>query len=105
LYYAPEVRNFSEIQVIPVKVSDAEKDMAVRLLENFSNDNFDPSRYEDTYGKTVQEAVEAKIAGQEVIVPKDVSHATVLDIFDALKMSVASSEPAKKAKKAKVKVK
>lgn len=106
LFYAPEIRNFSEIPVLPIKASDPEKMMAVRLLEAMSNDEFDASQYVDTYNKAVQEAVDAKIAGQEVMVPKDVSHATVLDMFDALKMSLdavkkdkASKKPLKKAKK------
>ncbi len=97
LFYAPEVRNFSEVPVIPVRVSDAEKELASRLLSALSNDSYDPSRYEDTYGNTVREAVEAKIAGQEIVVPKDITHTTVLDLFDALKLSVDDAKKTKKA--------
>jgi DNA end-binding protein Ku len=77
--------------------------MATRLLEALSNDEFDPSQYRDAYNDAVKAAVAAKIAGQEVVVPKDEATANVLDILDALKMSLEAAKknkkPAKKGKK------
>lgn len=105
LYYAPEVRDFSEIPVLPIPVSATEKTMAIRLMDAMSNDSFDPNQYEDTYAKTLKEAVEAKIAGQEVVVPKDVTNVTVVDMMDALKMSIEAAAKKKKPAPKKVKVK
>jgi DNA end-binding protein Ku len=96
LYYAPEIRAFSEIPIIPVRISDEEMSLANLLLERMSSASYDPSQYKDTYHETVQKAVETKIAGQEVVVPKDVTTATVVDMMEALKMSI---EAAKKTKK------
>jgi DNA end-binding protein Ku len=103
LFYANEIRDFSQIEVAPIPATDMETMMATRLLEALSNDDFDPSQYRDAYNDAVKAAVAAKIAGQEVVVPKDEATANVLDILDALKMSLEAAKknkkPAKKGKK------
>jgi DNA end-binding protein Ku len=103
LFYANEIRDFSQIEVAPIPATDAERLMATRLLEALSSDSFDSSQYEDTYNNAVKAAVAAKVAGQEVVVPKDVATTNVLDMLDALKLSLEAAKKNKKSSKGKKK--
>lgn len=106
LFYAHEVRPFAEIVVAPVPLVEAEKLMAVRLIEAMSNDEYDPCVYVDTYGEEVKKAVEAKVAGQEITIPKDVKQAAnIHDFMDAMKLSIEAAKKTKAAKKPAKKVK
>ena len=69
LYYADEVRSFDDIEFgDEVTLKKTEVDLATQLIEQLSNDAFTPVRYEDGYRQAVLEAVDRKIAGEEVVV-------------------------------------
>lgn len=103
LFYAPEVRDFGQIEVTPFPISTAEQNLALKLLDALSNDEFDASRYEDEYAKSIKEAVNAKVAGQEITVPVSTPKTNTLDMFEALKQSLskAPKKPAPKKGKGK----
>lgn len=91
LVYAHEVRQFSDIGVEPMDVSDAELDMAVQLVENLSRDDFKPSQYRDDVRDRIQGLIDAKIDGQEITVSEDESPtAQVVDLMEALKASLGA---------------
>jgi DNA end-binding protein Ku len=62
---------------------------------------FDATKYADEYADRVRAAVEQKVAGQELQAVGDVPKAQIIDLFEALKQSLAlvQSAPAGTASK------
>lgn len=70
--------------------------MAKSLLSDLTED-FDPSAYTDEHRERVLEAVQAKIAGEEVtVVDDDGEPAEVVDLVDALRQSVEAAKNRRK---------
>jgi DNA end-binding protein Ku len=92
LYYANEVRAFAEIDG-PAKltISDKERDLAEKLIEQLSSDAFEADKYHDTYSDKVRAAVEQKAQGQEITVAPEAPKAQIIDLFDALKRTLATA--------------
>jgi len=66
MFYANEVRPFEEIKPTSrAAVSDAERNMAVKLVESLAVESFDSSKYEDSYVARVKKAIEEKVAAGE----------------------------------------
>ncbi len=94
LFYADEVRDFSEIdRGESVTVKPGEIDLAVQLIEQLGAAAFDPTKYEDEYRKRALEIIEQKVAGQEVAVaPAQAPKGQIIDLMEALKASLASRQ-------------
>jgi DNA end-binding protein Ku len=89
LYYANEVRAFDEIDTgATFTFSDKERDLAAKLIEQLSSEGFDSRKYSDGFSERVQQAVEQKVAGQEVTVAPEAPKAQIIDLFEALKKSI-----------------
>jgi DNA end-binding protein Ku len=92
MFYANEVRSFEEADnSATVKFRDIERELAVKLINELSVDAFDASKYHDEYADRVKAAVEQKIAGQEVAIVGEVPRAEIIDLFEALKQSLADA--------------
>jgi DNA end-binding protein Ku len=104
MYFADEIRDFGEIDKgEAVKVRDGELELAARLVEELSHDEFTPAQYQDDYRQRVLAAAEEKVAGHEVTVAGPaVPRAPVIDLMDALKESLARRPAAAKKPPAKV---
>ncbi len=103
LYFADEVRDFGEIDKgDAAKLREGELELAVRLVEELSKEDFDPAQYQDDYRQRVLAAVERKVAGEEVAPAPEVARAPVIDLMDALKESLARRPAAAKKPPAKV---
>jgi DNA end-binding protein Ku len=91
MYFADEVRNFGEIEKgETAKIKEGELDLAVRLVDELSQDEFAPEQYEDDHRQRVLAAVEEKVAGREVTAAgPETQRAQVIDLMDALKESLA----------------
>lgn len=102
LYYASEVRDFTEIERANVTVHSAELALARKLVEQLAGTALDSGRYHDTWAVKIMAAIERKVAGEEFVVPKSGPKAEVFDLLEALERSVASTAPpsAKSPKKA-----
>ncbi|HEX7671693.1 MAG TPA: Ku protein [Polyangiaceae bacterium] len=93
LYYANEVRSFEEADdTAKVSFSDKELDLAERLIEQLSVDEFSPDKYKDDYADRVRAVVDQKVAGQEVVVAAEAPRAQIIDLFEALKRSIADAK-------------
>ncbi len=69
LFYADEVRGFDDIELgDEPDAKEAELTLAHQLIDQLSNDRFEPQKYEDEYRRAVLEAVDRKVAGEEVVV-------------------------------------
>ncbi len=91
LYYADEVRAFDEIERGPkATVKPAETNLARKLIEQLAADGFAPQQYHDHWRERLQEAVDRKVAGEEVAVPAvQPAQAKVIDLMEALKQSLS----------------
>jgi DNA end-binding protein Ku len=84
---------------IPEKPADKQMvDMAKTLIDKMSG-KFDPKLFEDRYQAALQELVEAKLKGVKPKLPKAPRTAEVINLFDALKKSVAGSGGSASARK------
>ena len=92
-----------------VKVRQQELAMAGTLIESLSGE-FDPEEHKDTYREALEEVIEAKVEGHEIVAPpaRPDEGAAVVDLMAALRASVdaaksgrgAGDKQAKPAKKA-----
>ncbi len=99
LFYENEVRAFDDIDLgDDVSFKPAEVEMARQLIEQLSEDRFEPGKFRDEFRARVMEAVEQKIAGQEITTTPEAPRAKVIDLFEALKASVEQSQTSRKRK-------
>ena len=73
LRYLDEIRPVDEIGNLDSlqKVDPKELLLGKTLVENLTTEKFDPGQYSDTYAKELENLMEAKSKGQEVV-PKQV---------------------------------
>jgi DNA end-binding protein Ku len=90
LFYADEVRSLGEIELgDEVALKEPELALACQLIEQLAAPRFDPARYEDDYRRALLEAVERKVAGQEIVAaPAEETRETIIDLVAALKRSL-----------------
>lgn len=99
-----------EVQENPAKELDlsfekaeSELKIAKQIIDSMT-EKFNPEKYQDEYRQRLVKAIEQKVAGKEIIKPKEKSHAKVTNLMDALKMSLEDLN-SPKAKKPKQKTK
>ena len=99
LLYAEEVRSFAELAIEPVDVSKAELQLALQLIDQISEPAYDPSQFKDEEKVRVLAAIDAKIAGQEVVASTHSEEAPaggqIIDLMAALQASLGKKPPAK----------
>jgi DNA end-binding protein Ku len=98
MYFAGEVRNFDEISKgESAKITDAETSLAIRLIDELSNDEFEPEKYEDEYAQRVMNLVNKKAEGKEITLTQPVARrGQVIDLMAALKESLGRNVPRQK---------
>ena len=91
MYFADEVRDFGEIDKgQSAKIREGELELAQRLIDELSHEEFKPDQYQDDYRLRVLDLVNSKVEGKEVTaVGPEVQRAQVIDLMDALKQSLA----------------
>jgi DNA end-binding protein Ku len=105
VYYANEVRSYDDVELGPdLQFSDAEQQLAERLIEQLSQPAFAPEKFHDEYADRVRKAAEEKAAGMQITVAPEQPAAQIIDLFEALKQSLrqqptaAAEKPAPAAK-------
>ena len=71
LHHAAEIRGMDaveELESVPAKVKPGEIKLAKQVIETFEAP-LDLKDYKDEYREGLQEIIDAKIAGQEVVAP------------------------------------
>ncbi len=103
MYFAAEIRNFGEIDKgQSARPKEGELELAIRLIEELSNEEFKPEQYQDEYRLRVLDLVNLKVEGKEVTsVGPQVQRAQVIDLMEALKESLAKRVPEQKRAAAK----
>jgi DNA end-binding protein Ku len=98
VYYANEVRSYDDVELGPdVRFSEAEDELAGRLIEQLSQPAFAADHFEDEYAGRVAKAAGEKAEGQQITVAPEQPAAQIIDLFEALKQSLREPVPAKKA--------
>ena len=88
MYYADEVRDFNEVPKGQATTTQAELNLATRLVEDLSETSFQPELYKDEYRERVMEMIEQKAQGQEITIEPMGKPAPVVDLMEALKASL-----------------
>ncbi|MFZ5942924.1 MAG: Ku protein [Bacillota bacterium] len=93
IFYPAEIRSTRLIPELDseVKVNENELRMAKNLINSLSTE-FNPEKYTSHYREALQEIIQAKIQGEEIAVPDKPEAATVVDLMEALKASLARIE-------------
>jgi DNA end-binding protein Ku len=91
MYYNDEIRAFGEIDHgANAQVKESELALAKRLLDDLTQEKFNPSEFKDNYRERVIEAAEQKLAGHELTeAAPEVRQGKVIDLMSALKESLA----------------
>jgi DNA end-binding protein Ku len=101
LLYADEVRSLKDLGIEPVAVTPAELQLALQLIEQISQDAYDPAQYVDEEKKRILAAIDEKISsGRQVVAvahDETPSTAQVIDLMDALRASLGKKPAAKAA--------
>jgi DNA end-binding protein Ku len=105
LLFADEVRSLKDLDIEHAAVSESELKLAVQIIEQGAEDNYDASAYEDEEKKRVLAAIDRKIEGKQIVAPEAGEAAPtgeVIDLMEALRASLAKSgEKAKPTEKRK----
>ena len=92
LYYADEIRPFSEVPLGDAEIKEPEVQLALQLVDQTASDEFHPEAYEDEARNDVWELIERKIQGEDIVAtPTEEPKAQVIDLMEALKASLAQS--------------
>jgi DNA end-binding protein Ku len=107
LLYADEVRSLKDLGIEKVDVSGAELQLALQLIDQISEDSYEPAQFEDAEKKRILAAIDAKIAGNDVVASahnEEPNTGQVIDLMEALRASLGKKgAPATVAAKAPVK--
>ncbi|HEY8548970.1 MAG TPA: Ku protein [Vicinamibacterales bacterium] len=106
LRQADEIRAMSEIaeyDLLPESVKGDEVKLARQVVSTFESE-LDMSNYRDEYQAELRRIIDAKVAGEEVVVKEEEAPAKVVNLMEALRKSLAAvSETKKKPAKADLK--
>ena len=94
LHYSDELRPTSEVPVPDGEVADKELKLAMMLIEQTSNEDFDPAKYKDTVRERVMAMIQQKIDGQDITTaePASAGGDKIIDLMEALKASLAKTK-------------
>ena len=115
LLYADEVRSLKDLDIEKADVSQPELKLALQLIDQISRDAYDPTEFEDDEKQRVLAAIDAKIAGKQVVASarsEEPTSGQVIDLMEALRASIgqkgngakAATPKAEKAEKPAAKV-
>lgn len=92
--FADEVRNPEEVKVSDTKVSPKEAEMAVSLIEQYT-EKFDLEKYKNMYNEKLMMVIDAKAKGKKSVVKKFVAETTpAKDLMEKLRESLAKRQKA-----------
>ncbi len=102
LHHAAEIRSMDgieELAAIPTKVKPQEVQLAKQVIGTFEK-KLDLKEYRDEYRDGLQQIIDAKIAGEEVVAPEAEMPPKVVNLMEALRKSLdnVSADKKKSAK-------
>ena len=100
LLYAQEVRSMRDLDIEKADIAKPELQLALQLIEQISEDSYDPAEFEDEEKKRILAAIDDKIAGKQIVVTEGqepAAGAQVIDLVAALKASLGPRRGGAKA--------
>lgn len=92
MYYVDEIRQVEEFRTDTSNVKEKELELARRLIESLLAP-FEPDKYKDEYRENLKTMIQAKVEGRQVVETAAPAHkAPVIDILEALKLSLAEGK-------------
>jgi DNA end-binding protein Ku len=90
LNYEAEIRKPNDMadDVAAPKLAPKKIELAERLVETWTEDDFDFSKYKDHYQEKLRQLLEAKVQGREIVAPAEEPEPRVINLMDALEASV-----------------
>lgn len=91
LLYAEEVRSLRDLGIEQVDVSSSELGLALQLIDQISQESYDPGAFQDEEKKRILAAIDEKIAGKQIVASvhtEQPAGAQVIDLMDALRASL-----------------
>lgn len=93
LYHEFELRTFSDVEVEEAEVKDGELGLAIQLIEQAAAESFEPDKYKDEVRLRIEEMIQAKVEGEEIIsAPSESPKSQVIDLMAALKASLGAAD-------------
>jgi DNA end-binding protein Ku len=90
MHYADEVRSMDDVERPgQLTFKPIEEELADKLIEELSSTEFRHEQYHNDYRDRVLAAIEQKAAGHEITAPAEQPQAQIIDLFEALKRSLA----------------
>jgi len=92
MYYRDEIRKVDEFRTDLSLIKDKELALAQTLIESLLAP-FEPEKYKDNYRENLLAMIQAKVEGKQIVETAAPQHkAQVIDIMEALKMSLAEAK-------------
>jgi len=66
--------------------------LAEELIESYTDDHFDFTRYVDRYEEELRRLIDAKMNGQKIVAPQEEQEPEVYNLMDALRRSMAQTK-------------
>ena len=102
LKHEDELRKFDEVPLDVCDVNPSELELAVQIIDQRTNERFEPEGYRDEVRERQLELIQQKIDGQDIsVAPEEQPEAKIIDLMEALKASVGDRKPAKRTESAK----
>jgi DNA end-binding protein Ku len=103
MFYADEVRDFGAIDMEEAQPRDKEIALAEMLINELSEENFDPLAYKDAYRDRLLDRIKAKAEGETIVssASDEARAGEVIDIMEALRRSLESGGATKAPKRPK----
>jgi DNA end-binding protein Ku len=98
LHHAAEIRTIDqidELREVRGKVNPAEMQLARQVIESIEGD-LNLADYKDEYQEGLRKIIDAKVAGEEVVVQAEEAPPKVVDLMEALKRSLEQVSGGKK---------
>jgi DNA end-binding protein Ku len=92
LFHSDEVRDASEVPGSTRQNREAEVKLARQLIDQITEEKFEPERYEDVVRKRIEKLIQSKLKGKDITeaVPSERPKAEVIDLMEALKASLGA---------------
>ncbi|MBC7817428.1 MAG: hypothetical protein IAG10_11105, partial [Planctomycetaceae bacterium] len=98
LNYQAEIRDPEETILAPATVRRADRmvKLAEQLIESWTDESFDFSKYEDTHLRDLKALIEAKVEGREIVAPEVEEGPEIINLMDALQKSLGKKSGGKR---------
>ncbi len=98
LRYATEIRAYEDIEIGEAEIDDGELQLAKQIVDQISNDDFQPEQYRNTATERLEKIIAEKVEGKEIMAaPEEEPEGQIIDLMEALKSSLATSAAEKGA--------